>query len=110
MVKFTVASPLRKKLNSFTDLGALLSYYAGHNTRKFLSEDEFFAPLVRTSDTLYTMANENNMSESDMRLWVWGHLDKNVKCSIITNEGPSGWPIVSVRCCDKTFTFDWADK
>ena len=56
------------------------------------------------------MANENNMSESDMRLWVWGHLDKNVKCSIITNEGPSGWPIVSVRCSDKTFTFDWADK
>lgn len=101
---------LRKTISSFFDLADMLETYAGLDKNKFLSEDEFFAPL-KENDTLWSMSEENNMSESDMQAWIWNNITNKVKCSIIEEEGPAagGWPVVKVERLDKTFFFDWAD-
>lgn len=100
---------LRKTISSFFDLADMLETYAGMDKNKFLSEDEFFAPL-KENDILWSMAEENNMSESDMQAWIWSNITKKVKCSIIEEDGPAGgWPVVKVECLDKTFFFDWAE-
>lgn len=100
---------LCKTISSFIDLADMLETYAGLDKDKFLSEDEFFAPL-KENDILWSMAEENNMSESDMQAWIWSNITKKVKCSIIEEDGPAGgWPVVKVECLDKTFFFDWAE-
>lgn len=100
---------LRKIVSSFFDLADMLETYAGLDKNKFLSEDEFFAPL-KENDTLYIMAEENDMSEYDMRLWIMDNLKTKVICSIIKEVGPAGvWPVVKVECADKTFFLDWTE-
>lgn len=104
-----VSNSLNKTISSFVNLADMLKTYAGIDKSKLISDDEFFSKLVE-NDTLCIMAEENNMSEDDMRLWVWDNLTENVKCSVITEEGPAGgWPVVKVECTDKTFFFDWAE-
>lgn len=100
---------LRNTISSFFDLADMLETYVGLDKNKFLSEDEFFAPL-KENDILWSMAKDNNMSESDMQAWIWGHITKKVKCSIAEEAGSAGgWPVVKVKCLDKTFFFDWAE-
>lgn len=100
---------LLKTISLFSDLADMLKTYIGLDKSKFISEDEFFTQL-KENDTLWSMAEQNNMSESDMQEWVWSNIDKKVKCSIIEEVGPAGgWPIVKVECLDKTFFFDWAE-
>ena len=100
---------LCKTISSFIDLADMLETYAGLDKNSFLSENEFFSPLIE-NDILWSMAEENNMSEIDMRSWVWNNLTKKVKCSIIDEcSVANGWPIIKVECLDKTFFFDWAE-
>lgn len=105
----TNINSLCKIISSFFDLADMLKTYARLDKNKLLSEDEFFAPL-KENDILWSMAEENNMSEADMQAWVWDNAAKKVKCSIIEEDGPSGgWSVVKVECLDKTFFFDWAE-
>lgn len=101
---------LRKTISSFIDLADMLETYAGMNKEKFLSKDEFFKPLTKSTDDLWIMAEQNNVSMSDMKDWVWNNLTEKVKCSIFQEIGPAGgWPVVKVECLDKIFFFDWAE-
>lgn len=105
----TNINSLYKIISSFFDLADMLETYAGLDKNKLLSEDEFFAPL-KENDILWSMAEENNMSEADMQAWIWDNATKKVKCSIIEEDGPYGdWSVVKVECLDKTFFFDWAE-
>lgn len=105
----TNINSLYKIISSFFDLVDMLETYAGLDKNKLLSEDEFFAPL-KENDILWSMAEENNMSEADMQAWLWDNATKKVKCSIIEEDGPyGGWFVVKVECLDKTFFFDWAE-
>ena len=99
---------LNQKISSFLDLTDMLGAYMGIDNYKFLSEEEFFNHLME-NDTLYIMAEENNMSIDDMKFWVWDNATSEVKCSIIEENGPAGgWPVVKVECNGKTFFFDWS--
>lgn len=62
---------LRKMIASFIDLADMLETYVGLDKNKFLSEDEFFAPLIE-NDILWFMSNQNDMSEDEMKDWIWG--------------------------------------
>lgn len=99
---------LRKMIASFIDLADMLETYTGIDKDKFLSEDEFFAPLTE-NDILWSMADQNGMTECEMKDWIWDHITQKVKCSIVEECGPAGWPVIEVKCLDKTFFFDWAE-
>lgn len=100
---------IHKTVSSFSDLADMLETYLGLDKNKLISRDEFLESLIE-NDTLYIMAEENDMSEDDMRLWVLDNLKNKVNCSIIKEVGPAGgWPVVKVECGDKTFFFDWVE-
>ena len=100
---------LSKMIASFIDLADMLETHVGLDKDKFLSEDEFFSPLIE-NDILWSMADQNGMTECEMKDWVWSNICSKVKCSIIEENGPAGcWPVVKVECKDKTFFFDWAE-
>lgn len=100
---------LKQTISSFINLADMLKTYAGVNKNELISKDEFFSQLSE-NDTLCIMAEENNMSDDDMKLWLNDNLNNKIKCSIIEEHGPAGgWPVVKVECADKTFFFDWAE-
>lgn len=99
---------LRKMIASFIDLADMLETYAGLDKNKFIGEDEFFVPLIE-NDILWSMADQNGMTECEMKDWIWDHISQKVKCAIVKECGPTGWPVVNVKRLDKTFTFDWAE-
>ena len=100
---------LLRTISSFSNLADMLKTYLGIDKNKLLNEDEFFTQL-KENDTLWSMAEQNNMSESDMQEWVWSSINEKVKCSIEEDVGTAcGWPIIKVKCLDKIFFFDWAE-
>lgn len=59
-------------------------------------------------DTLWAMADQNDMKESDMGEWVDAHMETPIECSVFQERGSAGgWPVVQVKCLDKVFYFDW---
>lgn len=100
---------LSKTISSFTNLVDMLKTYVGLDKNKCYSDDELFSSLTN-NDTLSIMAEENDMSEDDIKLWLLDNMYNKVNCSIIAERGPAGgWPVVKVECSDRTFFFDWAE-
>lgn len=78
---------LRKMIASFIDLADMLETYAGLDKNKFIGEDEFFVPLIE-NDILWSMADQNGMTECEMKDWIWDHISQKVKCAIVKECGP----------------------
>lgn len=65
---------------------------------------------LKTNDTLWSMAEQNNMHEDEMCKWVESHMNCSVSCGIFKEHGPAGgWPVIKIKCMDKVFFFDWAE-
>lgn len=63
---------------------------------------------LKVNDTLWSMADQNDMKESDMKEWVTAHWDSPVSCKIFQERGPAGgWPVVEIQCLDMVFYLDW---
>ena len=57
------------------------------------------------------MSEQNDTTESDMEEWVNERWESSVSCEVFKECGPgSGWPVVSVKCMDKVFYFDWVTE
>lgn len=66
---------------------------------------------LRATDTLYSMTEDNDMTESEMEEWLRDHFDNSVECKIFQERGPAGgWPIVKVDCLDMVFFLDWVTE
>lgn len=80
----------------------VLSQYTGSKNFNDIMDD------LKCTDTLWTMADQNDMKESDMEDWIADHLETSVECRVFQENGPAGgWPVVSVKCMDKMFYLDW---
>ena len=63
---------------------------------------------LKCNDTLWAMADQNDMKESDMEEWVEAHMESFVECRVFQECGPAGgWPVISIKCLDKVFYLDW---
>lgn len=63
---------------------------------------------IKCNDTLWVMAEQNDMKESEVSEWIDAHMETPVECSVFKEHGPAGgWPVVQVKCLDKVFYFDW---
>ena len=62
---------------------------------------------LKCIDTLWAMADQNDMKESSMEEWVEAHTESSVECRVFQEHGPDGWPVVSIKCMDKLFYLDW---
>jgi hypothetical protein len=63
---------------------------------------------LKANDTLWAMAQENDMSEDDMCEWIKSHLDNSVSCKVFQEHGPAGgWPVVEIQCLNMVFYIDW---
>lgn len=64
---------------------------------------------LKINDTLWSMAEQNDMHEDKMNEWVSTHWDSSVSCSVFQECGPgSEWPVVEIKCLDMVFYIDWA--
>ena len=97
---------IRDILDDSEDLYTLLSHYIGceePSTKDILDN-------LSADNTLYEIADQNDLSESDMTEWIKSHLDNSVECKIFHESGPhEGLPVVEVICLDMIFYLDWAN-
>lgn len=83
----------------------VLSQYTGSDLLDDIYKD------LNASDTLWTMADQNDMKESDMEDWISEHLDSSVECRVFQEHGPAGgWPVVKIECLDMVFFLDWVTE
>ena len=98
-------SLLQNTIGKFEDLYDVLSCYTGSKDTHCIIED------LKFNDTLCVMSEQNDNTESDLSEWVNEHLESSVSCKVFKECGlGSGWPVVSVKCMDKTFYFDWVTE
>ena len=96
---------LQDTIDKFEDLYDVLSCYTGSKDTHGIIED------LKCNDTLWQMSEQNNTSESDLSDWINEHWESSVSCKVFKECGPgSDWPVVSVKCMDKTFYFDWVTE
>lgn len=63
---------------------------------------------LKCNDTIWYLAEQNDMSVSEMEQWILDHLETSVECRAFHERGPSGsWPVVEIKCLDKVFYLDW---
>lgn len=63
---------------------------------------------LNADDTLWSMADQNDIKEPTMSSWISDHLNSSVKCRVFQEHGPAGgWPVVKVECLDMIFFLDW---
>ena len=93
---------LQNLLDSCECLHDVLKQYTGSDLWNDIYND------LNANDTLWVMADQNDMKEPAMSDWIKDHLDSSVECKIFQEHGPAGgWPVVKVECLDKVFFFDW---
>jgi hypothetical protein len=93
---------LRDVLDQCESLYDVLYKYTGSDVTSNIIND------LKCNDTLWDMADQNDMKESDMEEWVTTHLDSSASCRVFQEHGPSGvWPVVEVKCLDMIFYLDW---
>ena len=96
---------LRDTIGKFEDLYDVLSCYTGSKDTHCIIED------LKFNDTLWQMSEQSDVTESDTSEWVNEHWESPVSCKVFKECGPyAGWPVVSVKCMDKTFYFDWVTE
>lgn len=63
---------------------------------------------LKCNNTLWVMADQNDMKESDMADWIELHTESPVECRVFQEHWhTSSWPVVSIKCMDKVFYLDW---
>lgn len=93
---------LRDTLDQCESLYDVLQKYTGSKVTFNIIDD------LKCNDTLWAMADQNNMKESDMEEWVATHWDSSAGCRIFQERGPAGgWPVVEIQCLDMVFYLDW---
>ena len=98
-------SRLRDTIGKFEDLYDVLSCYTGIKDTHGIIEE------LKYSDTLWAMSEQNDITESDLSEWINEHWESSVSCEFFNECGScGGWPVVSVKCMDKVFYFDWATE
>lgn len=96
---------LQDTIDKFEDLYDVLSCYTGSKDTHCIIKD------LKYNDTLWQMSEQNDTTESYMGEWVNEHWESSVSCKVFKECGPcAGWPVVSVKCIDKTFYFDWVTE
>ena len=101
---------LRVACENCYELFDWLCYFVGFDRGNEL-ECMNLIPELMCNDTLWMMADQNDMNESDMADWIKDHLESDVQCRIFQECGPAGgWPVVEVQCLDKVFYFDVVDE
>ena len=96
---------LRDTIDKFEDLYDVLSCYTGSKDTHCIIED------LQCNDTLWVMSEQNDITESDLAEWINEHWESSVSCEVFKECGlGSCWPVVSVKCMDKTFYFDWVTE
>lgn len=96
---------LENILDNCEDLYDILSCYIGSKDIYDIIED------LKCNDTLYSMAEDNDITESEMEEWIHGHWDSFVSCKIFQERGHAGgWPVVKVDCLNMVFFFDWVTE
>ena len=78
----------------------LYKYTGDKNTVDIISE-------LKCNDTLWYMADQQDINESAMEDWINDHWDSFVSCKIFQDRGPTGWPVVEISCLDMLFYLDW---
>ena len=107
-MKIKSISNLRNFLENCYDLYALLTQYVGLNTHSNKYEWDEIKDNLIADDTLWSIADQNGMHESDMEDWLKYHLYTPIECHIIDEHGPGGgWPAIRCKCCDIIFYLDW---
>lgn len=98
-------SRLHDTLDKCENLYDILSCYTGSRDIYDIIED------LKCNDTLWAMSEQNDTTEAIIEDWVNGHWDSFVSCKVFKERGPAGgWPVVSVKCMDKVFYFDWVTE
>lgn len=93
---------LQNLLDSCECLHDVLKQYTGSDLWNDIYSD------LNANDTLWVIADQNDMKESAMSDWIKDHLDNSVECKIFQECGSAGgWPVVKVECLDMVFFFDW---
>lgn len=96
---------LRDTIDKFEDLYDVLSCYTGSKDTHCIIED------LKFNDTLWAMSEQSDVTESDLAEWINEHWESSVSCEVFKECGPRAcWPVVSVKCMDKTFYFDWVTE
>ena len=96
---------LHDTIDKFEDLYDVLSCYTGSKDTHCIIED------LKCNDTLWSMSEQNDTTESDLEEWINEHFESSVSCKVFKECGPcAGWPVVSVKCMDKVFYFDWVTE
>lgn len=96
---------LRDTIGKLEDLYDVLSCYTGIKDTHGIIED------LKCNDTLWSMSEQIGATESDLEEWINEHFESSVSCKVFKECGPgSGWPVVSVKCMDKVFYFDWVTE
>ena len=96
---------LRDTIEKFEDLYDVLSYYTGIKDTHGIIED------LKCNDTLWSMSEQIGATESDLEEWINEHWESSVSCKVFKECGPGAcWPVVSVKCMDKVFYFDWVTE
>lgn len=96
---------LSDTLDSCECLHDVLSQYTGGDLWNDIYED------LNATDTLWAMADQNDMKESEMYDWISEHLDSSVECRVFQEHGPAGgWPVVEISCLNMIFYLDWVTE
>ena len=96
---------LRDMIGKFEDLYDVLSCYTGSKDTHCIIED------LQCNDTLWVMSEQSDVTESDLAEWINEHWESSVSCKVFKECGQSTvWPVVSVKCMDKVFYFDWVTE
>lgn len=96
---------LQDTIDKFEYLYDVLSCYTGSKDTHGIIED------LKCNDTLWSMSEQIGATESDLVEWVNEHWESSVSCKVFKECGPcAGWPVVSIKCMDKVFYFDWVTE
>lgn len=96
---------LRDTIDKFEDLYDVLSCYTGSKDTHCIIED------LKFNDTLWQMSEQSDVTESDLAEWINEHWESSVSCKVFKECCQSTvWPVVSVKCTDKVFYFDWVTE
>ena len=96
-------SKLNDICTRYNNLYDVLSSYTGCSKTSDIIDE------LKINDTLWSMAEQNGMSEDEMSEWIKSHINCSVKCGVFKECGPAGgWPVIKIKCMDKVFYIDWA--
>lgn len=96
------ASILKEECSKFKSLYDVLCKYTGN------SDYDKILKYLQSDNSLWMMAEQNNVTEQFMYEWVLEHLSASIKCSVFKELSNSGiWPIVKIECLNMTFFMDW---